>query len=175
MNGGRFLNGVLEFDDHQGETIHEQNDIGSFIDIVLDDGKLIDHQKLIVGGVLVVQQPNLIPHDSVTLTVFDIHPFGEVLVKGVVVLRKIWTIGTQNLLQCLILSIRWYILVEGCNGLSKAGFQDNLIILPFVCDTLRGNICTIHIGITQFNELLNDDLFDMVLGDYGRHYEAVLI
>lgn len=89
LDGGVFVCRVFEFDHHQRQTVDEQNHFGALVDVAFDNRKLIDDQKFILLGILVIQEPNFIAHDSITRAVFNVHAFGEVLVKLVVVLVQV--------------------------------------------------------------------------------------
>ena len=92
LDGSRFVHSILQFDDHQRESVDIENDVGTLGDVVLDDGELVHHQKFVVGNLIIVNQPHLIPYNSFPFPVLHIHPFGEVLMKSLVIDVEVGTL-----------------------------------------------------------------------------------
>ena len=60
------IGGVFEFDDRQRQSIDEHDQIGTAVDMIFNDGELVDDQPVIVFGVVEIEQADGIGYDVST-------------------------------------------------------------------------------------------------------------
>jgi len=52
------VSGILEFDHSERQAVYKDHDVGSAIILPLDHRKLVDHEPVVVLGILEVNHPN---------------------------------------------------------------------------------------------------------------------
>jgi len=83
---GFLVGSVLELDHRQGQAVDEQHDVGPPLAAFLDHGELVDRQKVVVvGGVVVQHADQVAAEGAISALVLDRHAFDQIAVDGVVV------------------------------------------------------------------------------------------
>jgi len=60
-DGGPMVRRVLELYHDEGETVHEEDDVGPFVLVVLFDGELVNGEENVIARVLEVNEPDPLP------------------------------------------------------------------------------------------------------------------
>ena len=66
-DGGVLVGRVFEFDDGEGQTVEEEDDVGAACVFVLADGELVDRQPVIGGRILEIDDARLRAPDRAVL------------------------------------------------------------------------------------------------------------
>ncbi len=85
VDGGVFIDRVLEFDHHQWKAIDKQDHVGTLVLVVFDHGELIGDDELVVFRVSEVDQPHQITTLLPLIRVTDLDAFGQHAMKGFVI------------------------------------------------------------------------------------------
>jgi len=85
-DGGVFVGGVFKLHHCHRHAVDEQHYVRSAFVLVLDYGKLIDREKVVVLRLIVIEHPDEIAANrAVGPLVLDRHPLDQVLVNHMVV------------------------------------------------------------------------------------------
>ena len=98
--------------------------------LVLDDGELVDRQKLVVLRVVEIEHPHQVAADrAVGPLILDRHAFDEVAVDHVVVRDERRRIGPGELAEGLLDGVGRHMRIEPLQGLPQPPFQNDLAIV----------------------------------------------
>lgn len=127
---GFFFGGVLELDHDQRQTVDKEDDIGAFVDVVLDDGELLNGKEIVVVGVVKVEQPDLV---GAALTLSDAEPdvdtVGQVAVEALVAFEQGDAFDAQHFFESFFAGAGGQVGVEPVNGGFESAAQDDLMRL----------------------------------------------
>lgn len=75
LDRGVFINRILQFNDSQRQAIDKQDYVRALVDVVLDHRELVDHQKIIVLGILEINEPNQVAPAAAIILNGDLMPY----------------------------------------------------------------------------------------------------
>ena len=99
-DGGVLIGGILELDDRQRQAIDKDDQIRAAVDMVFQNGKLIDHQPIIIVGIFKIDQPDLIAFDAAIFgSIFNFDAIREHFMERTVVADQGGRRGTRHLAE----------------------------------------------------------------------------
>lgn len=132
---------VLEFEDCQGQTVHEYDYVGAPVVLVLDDRELVDREPVVVLRAIEVDQPRLCPGDgAVKPCVLHRHSVYEHPVKGAISNLLAGAFDPKDMEKGVFESFGRQVGVQAVEGLPEAFLQNHLtIVVPLSRTLTRGD------------------------------------
>jgi hypothetical protein len=140
---GRVLvRGVLEFDEHERQAVHEQYHVRTARVLGLAYRELVDREPVVGVGLVELKDPHLSARDgAVRAAILHRDPIHQVAMEGTVACFQGRAFGTGELAESVVQGLGGKIRVEGRERLAQAVFQQYLpIVLPLGSQLARCDV-----------------------------------
>jgi hypothetical protein len=172
---GRVLvRGVLEFEEHKRQAVHEQHHVRTAGVLGLGNRELVDREPVVGVGLAEVEDPHLSSGNrAVRAAILHGDPIHQVTMEGAVARFQGWAFGTGELAEGVVQRLGGEIRVEGGERLAQAVFQHHLpVALPLGGQLARCDVGAVFDRVAEAFEPGEGGIFDGAFGEWPRHVAA---
>ncbi len=120
---------VLQFNYRQWQPVYKDNYIRAALDSILNYGKLIDGNEIIIHGVVIVNHVNNIPaNGAIRALVFYSYTFNQISVDDMIVSYQRRLVGVNELAQGFSQSISRYSRIDKPQRIPEPSLQYDLAV-----------------------------------------------
>jgi len=165
-NGSVFVGEIFQLEEGERDAVHKDDDIGSAIGAIFDDGELIDGGPIIVLRPIEIEEFDDVVNHAALFPVFDVDAVGDEFVKGAITFFEVGTGNAGEFADRVGDGFRGNFEIDSGEGFFEAAKQHNLGVFgPFSEEFAGGDVRAMDNGVAERGENLEGGFFD---GGFGE-------